>query len=200
MTGSVDDERGFERSAGYAAIASGIAGIGYAIAFVVLKNAMLSGLFLLLAPLLSTVVLVALYGRLRAVDPGLALWVFVIGLAGAIGASVHGAYDLAIGFHPPAGTSDLPNAVDPRGLMTFGASGLALLGASPLLRRAGEFPTWTPIAAFVLGAALVATYLARLIVLDATSPIVLGLALAAGVLSPLVYLGLGAWFLRARSM
>jgi hypothetical protein len=166
---------------------------------VVLKSFMLSALFLLLAPLLSTFVLVALYGRLRKVEPGLALWVFVIGLAGAIGASVHGAFDLAIGFHPPATSSDLPSAIDPRGLMTFGASGLALLGASFLLRRAPDFPGWTSPAALVLGAVLVATYLARLIVFDATSPIVLGLALAAGVLSPLVYLGLGAWFLRGRS-
>jgi hypothetical protein len=148
--------------------------------------------------LLSTFVLVALYGRLRLVDASLALWVFAIGLAGAIGASAHGGFDFAVGFHPPVTSADLPSAIDPRGLMTFGASGLPLLGASLLIRRAPDFPAWTSLAALVLGAVLVATYLARLIVFDASNPIVLGLAMVAGVLSPLVYLGLGACFLRAR--
>jgi hypothetical protein len=43
---------------------------------------------------------------------------------------------------------------------------------------------------------LVVTYLARLIVLDANSPAVLLPALVAGVMSPLVYLGLGLWLIR----
>jgi hypothetical protein len=46
------------------------------------------------------------------------------------------------------------------------------------------------------GLALLVTYLGRLIVLDANSPLVLGPALVAGVLSPILYLAVGAWLLR----
>jgi len=189
-------DREFERLAGWAAILTAIAGAAYAVAFVVLKSAALSALFLLSAPLASTLVLAALYGRLRSVQPGLARWMFGVALLGAIGASVHGGYDLANVLHPPATPSDLPNAVDPRGLLTFGVAGLALLAVSWLMARSGEFPAWTPPAALLLGVVLIMTYLARLIVLDASSLLVLGPALAAGVLSPLFYLGLGLWFLR----
>jgi hypothetical protein len=197
-TGSyvVDRTGGSERAAGWAAIATAVAGAGYAVSFVVLKHAGLSALCLLLAPLLSTFVLVALYGRLRAADPVLALWVLALGFASAIGASVHGAYDLANVLHPPSTLVDLPNPVDPRGLLTFGGSGIALLAVAWLIARTPAFPGWLAPAAVLLGAVLVLTYLGRLIVLDATSPLVLGPALLAGVLSPLFYLGIGLWFLR----
>ena len=186
----------FERLAGWAGILTAIAGAGYAVAFVVLKSAALSALFLLIAPFASTLVLAALYGRLGSVDAGLARWMFAIGLVGAIGGSVHGGYDLANVLHPPATMSDLPNAIDPRGLLTFGAAGVAALALARLMARSREFPTWTSVAAFALGSVLIATYLARLIVPDASSPLVLGPALIAGILSPLFYLGLGLWFLR----
>ena len=80
--------------------------------------------------------------------------------------------------------------------MTFGAAGVAALALARLMARSREFPTWTSVAAFALGSVLIATYLARLIVPDASSPLVLGPALIAGILSPLFYLGLGLWFLR----
>ena len=198
-SGPVPDGREFERLAGWAGIVTGVAGAGYAVSFVILKTTSLSAFLLLVAPLVSTLVLVALYGRLRRVEPGLALWVLVIGIASAVGASVHGGYDLANALHPPATTSDLPSAIDPRGLLTFGGSGLALLAASWLIARTGEFPSWTPPAAFVLSVALIVTYLARLIVLDANSPLVLGPALVAGVLSPILYFGIGLWFVRGGS-
>jgi hypothetical protein len=189
-------DREFERLAGWASILTAIAGAAYALAFVVLKNPGLSALFLLIAPFASTLVLAALYGRLRAAQPGLARWMFVVGLVGAIGASVHGGYDLANVLHPPATPSDLPNAVDPRGLLTFGVGGVALLAVSWLMARSSQFPSWTPPAAALLGLVLILTYLSRLIVLDASSLLVLGPALVAGILSPLFYLGLGLWFLR----
>jgi polyferredoxin len=47
----------------------------------------------------------------------------------------------------------------------------------------------------ILGVVLVVTWLGRLIVLDATSLLVLGPALVAGVLSPVFFLLLGAWLL-----
>ena len=54
----------FDRFAGICAILAGIAGLLYAISFVVLKNGMLSALFLMLGGLLSTLVLTAVYLRL----------------------------------------------------------------------------------------------------------------------------------------
>lgn len=64
----------FERFAGTCAVLAGVAGFLYAIAFVVLQNDLLSGLFLMLGGLLSTAVLAAVYDRLRETDATFALW------------------------------------------------------------------------------------------------------------------------------
>jgi formate hydrogenlyase subunit 3/multisubunit Na+/H+ antiporter MnhD subunit len=83
-------------------VLAGVAGFVYAVSFVVLRNDLLSALFLLLGGLLSSSVLVALFGRLRGAEPGFALWGLVLGLAGALGAVIHGGYDLAMpSTHPP---------------------------------------------------------------------------------------------------
>lgn len=185
----------FDRFAGFLAIGAGLAGLGYAISFVVLKIGLLAGLFLLLAPLLATAPLVAVYRRLRDIEPGLALWALLLGVGGALGAIAHGGWDLAIALHPATG-SDVPFYADPRGLFTFGLSGVALLAFAWLIGRASGFPGWVSPVGYLLGIVLIVTYLGRLIVLDATSPLVLGPALVAGILSPLFYLGLGAWLLR----
>ena len=185
----------FAQFAGITAVLAGICGIGYALAFVVLKNAGLSGLFLTTAPLLATPGLVAVYGLLRRVDPSFAVLAIVLGLAGSIGAAIHGAWDLAIVLHPPTTVLDVPNPIDPRGFMTFGVTGFALLILAWLARRSPDLPGWVGPLGLLLGVVLVVTWLGRLIVLDATSPAVLGPALVAGVLSPVFYLGLGAWLL-----
>src|SRR5579884_1489545 len=83
----------FERFGGLCGMAAGAVGFLYAVAFVVLKNAGLSALLLLAGGLLSTVLLTALYHRLREVDASFALWAFLLSLAGALGAAVHGGYD-----------------------------------------------------------------------------------------------------------
>ena len=185
----------FDRFAGWSSILAGIAGVGYAVAFVVLKDAGLSGVFLLLAPLLAIAGLVAVWGRLREVDGGFAALALGLGFVGSIGAATHGAYDLANVLHAPSATSDLPSAIDPRGFMTFGLTGLALLILAWLAGRGGGLPSWVSPLGLLLGAVLVVTWLARLFVLDATSLLVLGPALVAGLLSPLFYLGLGSWLL-----
>jgi hypothetical protein len=184
----------FDTIAGIAGILAAIAGVGYAVAFVVLKDERLSAIFLLLAPLFSTLVLVAVYQRLQAVEPGLALWVLLLGFVAGVGASIHGGYDLALSLNGP-GDTGLPNSVDPRGILTFGAAGLSLVGAAWLVARSGEFPEWVAPAAAILGIVLIVTYLGRLIVLDPDSALVKGPALVAGILSPLLYLGLGLWLL-----
>jgi hypothetical protein len=185
----------FDRFAGWSSILAGIAGLGYAVAFVLLKDPGLGGLFLMLAPLLALAGLVAVWGRLREVDAGLAALALGLGFVGSIGAATHGAYDLANVLHPPTTVVDLPSSIDPRGFMTFGLTGLALVMLAWLATRSLDVPGWVGPLGLILGVVLVVTWLARLIVLDATSVLVLLPALIAGVLSPLFYLGLGAWLL-----
>ncbi|HEX2171868.1 MAG TPA: hypothetical protein VHL09_05435 [Dehalococcoidia bacterium] len=69
----------FERFAGLCAILAGVSGFLYSVSFVVISRtapglgAFLSALFLLSGGLLTSVVLTALYGRLRRQDEGFAL-------------------------------------------------------------------------------------------------------------------------------
>jgi hypothetical protein len=188
----------FETLAGWSAGGAAVAGAVYAVAFVVLKNDGLSGAALMLAPLFAMPALIAVYGRLRGVDGGIALLGLVLGLAGGVGAFAHGGFDLANALHPPDAPSGFPNYVDPRGLMTFGASGLALAVLAWLAGESGDLPSWIRPVGLVLGVVLIATWLGRMIVLDATSLLVLGPALVAGVLSPLFYLGLARWLLSGK--
>jgi hypothetical protein len=160
------------------------------------KSALASAIFLLGGSVLSIFVLVTVYRRFRAVQQTIALWALAFALVGAIGAAVHGGFDLANELHPDNGLSGFPNPVDPRGLLTFGASGIALLIGGFLVGHIADVPGWGRWLAVAAGVSLVATYLGRLIVLDANSPLVLGPALVAGVLSPVVYVALGLWLMR----
>jgi hypothetical protein len=188
----------FETIAGWSAAGAAVAGAVYAVAFVQLKNEGLAAAALMLAPLLATPPLIAVYGRLRSVDAGIALFGLVLALGGGLGAFVHGGFDLANAFHAPDSRSDFPNYVDPRGLLTFGASGLALVVLAWLAGRSGELPSWVQPVGYLLGVVLIGTWLGRMIVLTATNPLVLGPALVAGVLSPLFYLGLARWLLTGK--
>src|SRR3954468_4607683 len=85
----------FDRLAGWASILAGVAGIGYAIAFVVLKNGALSAQFLTLAPLLSVAGLVAVFERVRTIDSGYAIVALALGAFGSLAASSHGVFDLS---------------------------------------------------------------------------------------------------------
>jgi hypothetical protein len=185
----------FGRFAGWLSVLAGLAGIGYAVAFVVLKNAQLGALFLTLAPLLAIAGLVAVFQRVREVDAGFATLALALGAFGSLAASTHGAYDLANVLHPPASVPDLPSAVDPRGYGTFGLTGFALAILAWLSSRTPELPGWVSPLGIILGLFLVLTWLARLIVLDATNVLVLGPALVSGLLSPIFFLALGAWLL-----
>jgi hypothetical protein len=188
----------FDRYAGWLSILAGVTGVGYALAFVVLKDGRLSAVFLTLAPLLAVAGLVAVFERVRAIDSGYATLALALGAFGSLAASTHGAYDLANILHPPVGFDQLPglpNGVDPRGFGTFGLTGIALAILSGLARRTPEIPAWVGPLGLVLGLFLVITWLARLIVLEATSVLVLGPALVSGLLSPIFFLLLGAWLL-----
>jgi hypothetical protein len=186
----------FDRSAGLAAMLAALLGLLYAIAFVVLQNALLYSLCLMLGGLLSLVALVALFERLGAVDAQVAMLGLMLGAMAALGATIHGGYDLANVLNPlgdvPASVAALPSQIDPRGLLTFGVAGLAVLLAGLLMRRHPAFGRGFTALTFVLGALLIVVYLGRLIVLTPASPLVLlPAALTGFVVNPLWYVLLG---------
>ena len=183
---------GFERDGGLAAIGTAVAGVLYAIFFVVVDDELTSGLFLLLTGLLTMVALTAAYGRVQAVDPGFALVALLFGAIGGAGAAIHGGFDLAQELNPEDEVPAIPNAVDPRGLLTFGFTGVAVLLVAWLARRGGVLPARLGLVGYALGVLLIALYLARLIVLDSDNPVVAVPAVLAGFLAgPAWWLWLG---------
>jgi hypothetical protein len=203
----VASSRSFERSSGATAIVVGIGGFLYSVSFVIVARSspeagsFLSSLFLMLGGVLGIQVMAAIYRRLRDVDPGFALAGFMFGFAGALGSAIHGAYDLANVLHKPtSAVTDFPNAVDPRGLLTFGLAGLALIVIARLMTRGGGFPRNLALLGYLSGILLVLIYLARLIVFDATSPLVLAPAALEGfIVNPIWYVWLGLRFWRGTS-
>jgi hypothetical protein len=185
-------DRTMARLGGGAAIVSAILALVYAVGFVVLKDARAYAPALLAGGLLSAVALVAVYEWIRGASPGVALLGLLFGFAGALGATAHGGFDLANVINPPeAAVPDLPFAVDPRGLLTFGLSGLGVLALSWTARRAGA-PAGLVWFGLALGALLIVVYLGRLIVLDPNSPLILvPAAVAALLVSPIWYTWVG---------
>jgi hypothetical protein len=182
----------FDRTAGLAAMLAALVGLLYSFAFVILQNALLYSLCLMLGGLLSLVALVALFERLGEVDAQAAMLGLMLGAVAALGATIHGGYDLANVLNPPgalpAGVASLPSQVDPRGLLTFGVAGLAVLLAGLLMRRHPAFSRGFTALTFVLGALLIVVYLGRLIVLTPASPLVLlPAALTGFIVNPLWY-------------
>lgn len=195
----------FERLAGTCAILAGIFGFLYALVFLIIaRNSpdpgrLLSGLLLFIGALFATGVYVALYQRLRETDPGLALWALLLGTAGAVGSMVHGAYDLANGIQPPAALPDLPNPIDPRGVLTFGLTGVSVFFMAWLMGRTAPFPRGLQYLGYVLALLLIVLYVDRLIILDATNPLIAGPAALTGfLLNPAWYLWIGRILLSDR--
>lgn len=186
----------FQRNAGVAAVAAAVAGLAYSVAFVVLHSVLLSSLFLMAGGLLSLVALVALFERLGEVDAQAAMLGLLLAAVGALGALIHGGYDLANVINAPGalpeGVANLPSQIDPRGLLTFGVAGLGLLIAGLLMRRHSAMSGWFPALTLVLSVLLIIVYLGRLIVLSPASPLVLGPAALTGfIVNPLWYMLLG---------
>ena len=185
--------RGFGRFAGLCAILAGFVGLLYAASFIILQNTLLSGLFLMLGGLLATAALTALYHRIRDVDPSLALWALGLVIVAALGSVIHGGYDLANAIPPPASSAtDLPNPIDPRGLLTFGVSGIGLFVIAWLIGRTTGLPKGLGTLGYVLAVLSVVLYLGRLIVLSPRNPLIFVPALIAGfVVYPVWYVWAG---------
>jgi hypothetical protein len=143
--------------------------------------------------LVTVAVTVALYLRLRAVDEGLALTALLLGLAGALGGAVHGAFNLAAQINP-ASVGDEASP-DPGGVFRYLTAGvaLALVGWLVLAGRSPGLPRRLGQLALLSGAILVLIYIGRLYDFITPSnwltlwpPILYGL-----VLHPALYLWLG---------
>ena len=189
----------FARFAGWSAIVAGVGGLGYSAAFVTyLRNgstgaAETASLLLLLGGLLTIVVMLGAYERVRETDASFASVALVFGVISGAGTAIHGAFDLANFINPPAAsTTGLPNAVDPRGLMTFAFAGIALLIVAWVIIRTAALPRglgWLGFAGTVL---LAIVYFGRLIILNPKSPGVLIAAVLSGFLvNPVWFVWLG---------
>lgn len=191
----------FEKFAGWSAILAGLSGFLYSISFIVLRDNLFSALFLLLGGLFSTAALTALYQRVRELESGFALLGFLLGLSAALGSAIHGGYDLANALHPPASSSmNLPNAVDPRGLLTFGVAGLGLFVLSWLVTQDLRFPKGLAYLGYISAILMIVLYLGRLIILEATNLAIVVPALLEGfIVNPLWYVWLGRTLVRRQS-
>ena len=191
----------YERFGGACAVAVGLFGFLYSIAFIILVVAggapepgiLLSSIFLILGGVFSLAVIVAVYGRLRETDVAFALLALLLVAIGAGGSAVHGGYDLANGLNPlTAAPTDLPSQINPRGLLTFGVSGLGILMVSWLIVRGRFFPRGLGYLGYVTGVLMLVLYLGRLIVVDPNNSIVLIPALLTGfIFNPAWYIWLG---------
>ncbi len=186
----------YQKFAGVCGIVAGIAGLVYLISFFILGNpaALLPAIALLLAGFFTTAALVGVYQRVREVNEGFALWGLILGLAGALGAAIHSAFDLSNALHPPATPFDYASPIDPRGFLTFAIAGLALIVLAWLITQVGTLPHALGYLGIVTGILLVLLYFAYLILLNATNPIVLILIIISGLAQPIWYLWLG-WVL-----
>jgi len=191
----------FEKFAGWTAVFAGISGFLYSVAFIVLQSNLLSALFLMLGGLFATATLTALYQRLRATESGFALLGLLLTLSAALGSAIHGGYDLSNALHPPASPpTDLPNPIDPRGLLTFGVAGLGLFLLAWLMTQERRFPRGLGYLGIFSAILMIILYLGRLIILQATSIAIVIPALLEGfIVNPIWYIWLGLAFFRGIS-
>jgi len=152
----------------------------------------LTAILLMLGGILGASALLGLYERLLPASGGYATWALLFGLAGALAATLHGGYDLANAIHAPSQSSDLPSAIDPRGLGTFGLAGIAVLAFAFLMQRDRTFPRYLAYLGYLSGALLAVIYLARLTILSPSNPLVLAPAGLEGfIVNPAWYIWLG---------
>ena len=184
---------------------AGASGFLYSVSFVIIARnnpslgTGLSGFFLLIGGVLGASALLGLYERLKPSNGTYALWALVFGLAGALAATLHGGYDLAVGIHPPNQVINFPSPVDPRGLGTFGLTGISLLAFSFLMQRDRSFPRGFVWLGYASGVLLLLIYVSRLTILQASNLLVLAPAGIEGfVLNPAWYIWLG-FVLRKKS-
>jgi uncharacterized membrane protein len=94
----------------------------------------------------------------------------------------------------------LPNPIDPRGLLTFGIAGLGLFILSWLMTQDMRLPKGLAYLGILSAILMIILYLGRLIVLQATSLVIVIPALLEGfIVNPRWYIWLGFMFLRSKN-
>jgi len=188
----------YHRTAYAGAWLAAACGIFYSVSFVIISRsaptlgAGLSGFFLLVGSLFSATALLGLHDRLKPTGGTYATWSLMLALAAALAATLHGGYDLANAINPPSQSSTLASEVDPRGLGAFGLAGVALAAFSFLISRDSSLPRGLAYLGYLSGTLLVVIYLGRLIILSASSPLILAPAGLEGLLvNPAWYIWLG---------
>jgi hypothetical protein len=188
----MDQPMTFARVSSVCAYLAALAGLGYSIVFVATTDddtrfgEGLEGALLLAGGMLAVAVAAGLYERVREREPGFALLALLFGAGGGFGAAIHGAYQLALAVEGTPETTALPNAVDPRGFLTFGvtaaAVGLFAWLLEGRLRAIG----------FVFAVLLAILWIGRLVGGDADDvALLLPAALAGFVASPVWYVSVG---------
>ncbi len=184
----------FQTKASASAFLTALTAFAYAYYFIVAKNTMLSSLFLMLSGLFALPVMIILFMKLRKIDDGIATLALILGIVGVTGTVLHGGYDLANSINPPAlVNADLPSQIDPRGLLAFGITGLAILKFSWLMGKDKSLPKNLANLGYLSGVLLLVIYLARLTVLSPTNPVLLYPVLLEGfIVNPVWYLWLAS--------
>jgi hypothetical protein len=157
----------FERFAALASLFVVLGALLYSLFFIWIvegggSNVQAVWYFLLMLGGLGTVpVLVALYYRLWERDAGFALTAFLLGLGAALGAVLHGSYNLGVEITPPdpyaLGQEDVA-----RGALRYLVLGLFFLLSSWLIQRGGTLPIGLAYLGYLGGAILVFIYIGRL--------------------------------------
>lgn len=178
----------------WAAYGAGISAFLYAVSFIFLKDPLLYSIFLMLVGKFGLAVFVVLYDVIKDVNLRFARYVLILGVLGSAGALLHGGYDLANAINPPGSSNpDLPSQIDPRGLLTFGVMGAAILKLSILLVEGKKLSQGLGYLGMLSGLLMIVVYLGRLTVLDPTNPILLYPILLEGfIVGPVWYLWLGS--------
>src|SRR5207249_1489156 len=96
------------------------------------------------------------------VDEGYALLALIFGVVGALGAAVHGGFDLDVFVNQPDfAAGNAASQIDPRGLLTFAVAGMAVLLWARLITSGGQMPRNLGLLGYALGVLLIIIYLAR---------------------------------------
>jgi hypothetical protein len=157
----------FERFAALCALAVSGGSLLYAALFITIVegSAETNDLWfttLLIGALFTIPPWIAIYGRVRAVDAGLALTGLVLGLGGAFGGVLHGGYELAANVTPPKqGYYPGPESVS-KGVLRYLVAGLALLVIAWLIAYGRTLPAGLGFVAGFGGVLLVVIYFGRL--------------------------------------
>jgi hypothetical protein len=194
--------RPFDKFAGISAILAAGVSVLYGVFFALAlrgseTTATPSAVLLMVSGLLGIVVVCALYLLFKNLDAGFALLAVVLGVLGAGGAFVHGAYDLSTLVGPGEVVATGVNAIDPRGVLVFGISALSVLIFARLIVIGTRLPLKLGWIGYGLAGLLLLLYLGRLLVLDPSQPVLRLSAILAGfVLNPLWNLWIGVELLR----